>query len=66
MVTQLTCQHTNGEIEYWSGYKGEMEITKVDGGWAEGKFFITGSKTDSDKTVEITDGFFRISITGKK
>ena len=51
-----------GEMEYWTGNKGEMEITKVDGDWAEGKFFITGSKTDSDKTVEVTDGFFRISL----
>ena len=57
----------DGEIEYWSGYKGEMEITKVEGDWAEGKFFITDIRTaDPNKTVEITDGFFRISIAGKK
>jgi hypothetical protein len=55
----------NGEIEFWAGYKGEMEITKVDADWAEGKFFVTGSTSESDKIVEITDGFFRISITGK-
>ncbi len=56
-----------GEIKYWSGYKGEMEITKVEGDWAEGKFVITGtSVADSAKTVEVSDGFFRISIAGKK
>ena len=51
------------DLEYWGGYKGEMEITKVDDKSVEGNFFLTGSMTDSDKTVEITDGFFRIYFT---
>ena len=55
----------DGQMEYWAGYKGEMEITKVEGNWAEGIFIITGSTTDSNKTVEVTDGFFRISIAEK-
>ena len=54
----------DGEIEYWDGLKGEMEITKVDADWAEGKFFVTGNArfTDASSKVEITDGFFRISM----
>ena len=58
----------DGEIEYWNGFKGEMEITKVQDNWVEGKFFVTGSAsfTDSSRKVEITDGFFRISIAEKK
>lgn len=54
----------DGEIEYWDGVKGEMEITKVEADWVEGKFFVTGRKsfTDTPKSVEITGGFFRISI----
>ena len=53
-----------GKIEYWDGVKGEMEITKVEADWVEGKFFVTGRKsfTDTPKSVEITGGFFRISI----
>jgi hypothetical protein len=47
------------------GYAGEMEITKVDENWAEGKFFFTGSSSRSDKKVEVTDGFFRISLAKK-
>ena len=42
--------------------KGEMEITKVDGKWAEGKFFVIGTINGSGKSIEITDGFFRISL----
>jgi len=50
----------------WDGKKGEMEITKVDADWAEGKFFFTATTSTSAKTKEVTDGFFRISLTGKK
>lgn len=53
---------TNDEVGMWGGRKGEMEITKVDDKWAEGKFFFTGSTSASAKTVEVTDGFFRISV----
>lgn len=55
---------TNDDVGLWGGYSGEMEITKVDDKWAEGKFFLTGS-SDS-KTIEVTDGFFRISILKNK
>ena len=53
---------TSDDIGLWGGRKGEMEITKVDGDWAEGKFYFTGSSSRSKKTIEVTDGFFRISL----
>jgi hypothetical protein len=55
---------TNDDVGLWGGYKGEMEITKVDENWAEGKFFFTGSS--DAKTIEVTEGFFRISMAIKK
>ncbi len=57
---------TKGDVALWGGYEGEMEITKVDGDWVEGKFFVTGTTSDApDKKMEITDGFFRISLAEK-
>ena len=53
---------TSDDIGLWGGRKGEMEITKVNDNWAEGKFYFTGSTSRSDKTVEVTDGFFRIQL----
>ncbi len=50
----------NDKIVLYSGTKGEMEITKVDDNMAEGKFHCTATGFQSDKTVEVTDGFFRI------
>jgi hypothetical protein len=44
----------------WKDIKGEMEITKVDGRWVEGKFFFTTTCTSTNKVVKVTDGFFRI------
>ncbi len=55
---------THDDVGLWGGYAGEMEITKVDADWAEGKFFFTGSS--DDKKIEVTDGFFRISMAQKK
>jgi hypothetical protein len=53
-------------IGIWGGYAGQMEITKVDGDWVEGTFFVTGSSDDPNKKLEVTDGFFRISMQQKK
>jgi hypothetical protein len=39
-----------------------MEITKVDDKWAEGTFSFTASGFQTDKTMQVTEGFFRISI----
>ncbi len=57
---------TNDEVALWGGYAGEMEITKVDADWAEGKFIVTGSTSSTDKTLEVTEGFFRISMVPQK
>jgi len=56
---------TNDDVGIWGGRKGEMEITKVDGNFAEGKFYFTASTSRSDKTVEVTDGYFRIPLVDK-
>jgi len=53
---------SNDEVQVWNGRKGEMEITKVNGNWAEGKFFFTGYSYDSKKKIEVTNGFFRIAL----
>ena len=58
---------TNDEVAVWGGYVGEMEITKVDTDWAEGKFYFTATTNSApDKKNEVTEGFFRLSITGNK
>lgn len=54
---------TNDDVGMWGGRKGEMEITKVDDKYAEGTFFFTGSTARSNKTMDVTEGFFRIPIT---
>jgi len=53
---------TNDKESIWGGRKGEMEITKVGDGWAEGKFFFT-AVSRSGKTMEVTEGFFRIPLS---
>lgn len=53
---------TNDDVGIWGGRKGEMEITKVDDKWAEGKFYFTATASGTNKTMEVTDGFFRISM----
>ncbi len=53
---------TNDDVGMWGGRKGEMEITKIDDKWVEGKFFFTGSTGNSAKTIEVIEGFFRIPV----
>ncbi len=53
---------TNDDIGIWGGRKGEMIITKVDEKSAEGTFFFTASTSSTTKTIEVTDGFFRIPL----
>jgi len=55
----------NDDVKFWGAKDGEMEITKVDDKWAEGKFSFTASALQTDKTIEVTDGFFRISLAKK-
>jgi hypothetical protein len=53
---------TNDETGIWGGRTGEMVITKVNGNWAEGLFHFTATARNTTKTIEVTDGFFRISL----
>ena len=53
----------NHDDGMWIATNGEMEFTKVADNWLEGKFFFTASNSESSKTVEVKDGFFRIPIT---
>lgn len=53
---------TNDKVEVWNGRKGEMEITKVTATYIEGKFFFTGYSYDNKKTIEVSNGFFRILL----
>jgi hypothetical protein len=41
---------------------GQMEIIKVDGKMAEGKFYFTCVENATGKTIEVTEGFFRIVV----
>lgn len=53
---------TNDDVGIWGGRKGQMEITKADENMAEGNFYFTGSTSRSDKTIEVSDGYFRIRL----
>jgi len=53
---------TNDNVQVWNGRKGEMIITKVTGQWVEGTFFFRAYSYDNKKTIEVTDGFFRIAL----
>jgi len=44
---------------------GEMKITKVGDTFAEGTFYFTAVCTTTKKTLNVTDGFFRIQISKK-
>ena len=63
---ELAEMRLNDDVSLWTATKGELEITKVDENWAEGKFSFTAKGFQTDKTIEVTDGFFRISLSGKK
>ncbi len=56
---------THDDIGIWGSRKGEMEITKVDENMAEGRFFFTASSSRTNKTIEVTEGFFRILFPKK-
>ncbi len=59
---------TDDSVGIRSGNKGELEITKADGKWIEGKFFFTADSYDAkkSKTIEVTNGFFRIGANKAK
>jgi hypothetical protein len=45
---------------FFGGKKGEVTVTKVDDKWIEGSFYFTATSSRSNKTYEVTNGFFRI------
>lgn len=47
---------------FLGGRSGEVEITKMDDKWMEGKFQMTATSLQSDKKVEITEGKFRVGL----
>ena len=47
---------------FWGGHSGEIEITKLDGKWMEGKFSYKATSSSSIKSIEVTDGFFRVAF----
>lgn len=57
--------YMNDDIKMWGGHQGEMIFTKVGDNYAEGKFYITATANDTDKQLTITDGVFRIPLTGE-
>ena len=48
------------DIAVCDAKKGEAIVTKIDDHVIEGTFFMTGTSHESAKTIEVTDGFFRI------
>ena len=48
------------DADFFSGRKGEMNVTKADGQWIEGTFYFTATSTYTSKTYEVTNGSFRI------
>lgn len=53
---------THDDVGIWGGRKGEMQITQVDEKSAEGTFFFTATASGTTKTVEVTEGTFRILL----
>lgn len=45
---------------FWGGTSGEVEITKLDGKWMEGKFAFKATSSSSTKMIEVSEGFFRV------
>jgi hypothetical protein len=54
---------TNDDVGIWGGRKGEVTITKIDDQVMEGQFHFTASTSRSAKTLEVTDGIFRMPGT---
>jgi hypothetical protein len=53
-------------IELATTKNGEMEITKSDEKWVEGKFYFSCSINGTTTVLKVTDGFFRISLTSTR
>jgi hypothetical protein len=46
--------------DYFSGKKGQVEVTKMDDKWLEGTFHFSATNSRTDKVYEVTNGFFRV------
>lgn len=55
----------NDDVKIWGGHQGERIYTKVGDDYAEGKFYVTATANGTDKKLVITEGVFRIPLTGK-
>ena len=51
----------NDDNGFYGGRQGGMVITKVNGDWVEGTFHFVAN-TINNKTVNVTNGFFRIKM----
>ncbi|MGZ8538278.1 MAG: DUF6252 family protein [Flavisolibacter sp.] len=58
-AANLSIEGTSG---FFSGQIGEVEITKMDDQWLEGKFHFTATSSSSDKKVGVTNGSFRVAL----
>jgi len=54
---------TTGDPGIWGGEKGELIITKYDGESLEGNFHFTGTSFQTNKSIEVTDGYFRLPLS---
>jgi len=55
----------NGDTPLWGGRKGEMTITSINDQVMEGSFHFTATSHGSEKTIEVTDGYFRFPFAKK-
>ncbi len=54
-----------GSTDFYTVHTGQMEITKASGDWLEGTFSFTAVMYDDhSKTIEVTNGFFRVAKKG--
>jgi hypothetical protein len=51
----------DGNVILMDKSAGKIKITKVDGGWMEGRFYFTKSSSTNDKKIVVTDGVFRVN-----
>jgi len=53
----------NDDVGIWGGRSGEITYTKVDAAAAEGTFSFVATARDTNKTVKVTEGTFRVLLT---
>ena len=56
---------TKNNVGIWEGHEGEMMYTKVGNNYAEGKFYVAATAKGTNKRLMITDGVFRIPLSGQ-